>query len=246
MIAFPLTTCARLIFAALLFTTQVFPEQAFAEPAVNNDPTHELEADIATRKRSRAISELSNGLRRHGVDLAVHVARTTGLQIDGSDETDRLLLEADVAAAVFDRFLYPGGFDDDAARCRLKLLLRQKISFINRMCELSESQKQSLQLAGHGDIERLFDRVYTERKRFILAVGEDSDGTSFETVLGATSSLRSPLNSGTFEHDSLFAKVLTTRLTPAQVAKYRRARSKLSPAHQKTVPDLPVAKCNAS
>jgi hypothetical protein len=45
-----------------------------------------------------------------------------------------------------------------ATRKELDMLLRQKIAIVDRLCGLTDSQKETLQLAGRGDIKRWLDR----------------------------------------------------------------------------------------
>ncbi len=46
--------------------------------------------------------------------------------------------------------------------------LRQKIAIVDRVCGLTGPQKEKLELAGRGDIKRLFDRVEKVARHFEL------------------------------------------------------------------------------
>src|SRR5437016_5263336 len=100
MLALSLRARGRSILVVLLFTTHVFAGQALAEPTANDESAHELELTSNGRSRGMSIIELASALRHNNVRYCVAVARIVGLQPGESDETDRLLLETDVAAAV--------------------------------------------------------------------------------------------------------------------------------------------------
>jgi len=51
------------------------------------------------------------------------------------------------------------GSDATTVHGQLDTLLRQKVAVIDLICELTDVQKQKLQLAGRGDMKRLIDRV---------------------------------------------------------------------------------------
>ena len=93
------------------------------------------------------------------------------------------------------------------------LLLR--IDDLDRVCALSESQKQKLRLAGQGDIKRFFDRV------------ADSSGSSAgqtdpnQNIWQEIQPLQIELNTGLFGDESLFAKTIKRTLDREQTARAR-------------------------
>jgi hypothetical protein len=212
------------------------------------------ESEIAIWRKMEGITTICSLLRNNKADFAADVARRYGLQseeleeLNENDETDEtqheLRLQPDVAAAVFDTFLYgSSGLQVDEAPVgrRLESILRKRISSINELCRLTDHQKEKLRLAGTGDIKRLFDSVAAQRKRFVAAVDGESPSSSIELVTNETSRIRNGLNSGPFEHDSFFAKVLRSHLTPTQVADYNRRKSNLSLANRKAIPEVRLA-----
>src|SRR5262249_49011015 len=67
-------------------------------------------------------------------------------------------------ARYFDGLIF-GKKDFAAARRELHLFLRERIAETDLICGLSERQKQKLQLAGRGDLKRLFDRIDAGRRK---------------------------------------------------------------------------------
>src|SRR5262249_24107672 len=77
-----------------------------------------------------------------------------GGQLPGDDDFVRLSFNYDWAEIV--------------TRERLTPLLKQKIAAIDRFCDLSDVQRQKLQLSGRGDIKRRLDAIERARSRFEL------------------------------------------------------------------------------
>src|SRR5579859_6597292 len=51
------------------------------------------------------------------------------------------------------------GLDADAADEKLKTAVQQKIVVVDRACDLTDAQKEKLELAGRGDSKQLLERV---------------------------------------------------------------------------------------
>lgn len=195
------------------------------------------DSQIAGWRKMEGIVSICSSLRSNRADSAAQVAREYGLQskdetlneYDAPDESQpELRLQPDIAAAVFDTFLYGGGgyqIDEAPVRERLESILRKTISSVHKLCGLTDDQKERLHLAGKGDIKRLFDNVATQRMKFVAAVNGESPSSPVELVTSETSRIRNGVTSGPFDDDSLFAKVLRSRLTPTQVAVWERWRN---------------------
>jgi hypothetical protein len=111
------------------------------------------------------------------------------------------------------------------ARTRLVGRLAIKIASIDRICNLTDEQKHRLELAGRGDVKRLFDRIDALQPQ--PDEGHVVDDRRFRiwaqrlnTDAGA---IRRTYKSGVFEGGSLFAKTLKTTLTAEQAAACAKA-----------------------
>ncbi len=134
-------------------------------------------------------------------------------------------LDAAEARAKLDELVFGDGASAAGVLARLEERLQKKLETIDRVSGLTEAQKQKLQLAGHGDLKRLFDRAEKLRE---LCDGyfEIADLDQFQKwaaeLKSETKALRQPLAAGPFGADSFLARSMKTTLTAEQAAKYAR------------------------
>jgi hypothetical protein len=93
--------------------------------------------------------------------------------------------------------------------------LSQKIDEIGKICGLSEMQKQKLNLAGKGDIQRIVSRV-DDLKAKVQSGALTQE--QFSALFQETRPLHEALQQGLFGSGSLFHKTLFTVLRPEQAA----------------------------
>jgi hypothetical protein len=119
----------------------------------------------------------------------------------------------------FEQWVFP---QDRAAgaRRRFDALLTLHIEDIDRACQLSDAQKNKLQLLGRGDIKRVFDSYEKAKHRFNLL---NNDVQRLQEVMQDVTPLRMISQTGLFESDSLLAKALRNTLTPDQLTRYDAA-----------------------
>jgi hypothetical protein len=108
----------------------------------------------------------------------------------------------------------------DRARARLEARLAWEIRRIDQVYGLSPEQKHKLEVAGRGDIKRLFDDVRKQQERLESARG---DVLQYRAILKGLKPLRVDAHL-LFIDGSLFAKTLKTTLSPAQRARYEKDR----------------------
>jgi hypothetical protein len=108
----------------------------------------------------------------------------------------------------------------DRARARLEARLAWEIKRIDQVYGLSSEQKHKLEVAGRGDIKRLFDDVRKQQERLESARG---DVLQYRAILKGLKPLRVDAHL-LFIEGSLFAKTLKTTLSPAQRARYEKDR----------------------
>jgi hypothetical protein len=122
-----------------------------------------------------------------------------------------------------------------AAREELSIHLQRNIESIDRICRLSDAQKQKLVTAGSGEFSRFFKQTEGLRLRIRnplpqIAVNKGALDEKLNMLLEETRPRRRMVNSGIFDSGSLFAKTLRTTLTADQAAAYEASQSELKPA----------------
>jgi hypothetical protein len=178
--------------------------------------------------RGKAVqSQVINGVVLVFGELAdTDEVSTTG---DGQVELPRKPKErVELFSGSFDEIIYGSGSSAADALYRLDRCLQEKLDKIDRISELTEVQRQKLQLAGRGDLKRLFVRTgklgaLCDRYAEIDDVNQFQKWT--EDLRREATALRQPLANGPLETGSLLAKCMKTVLTDEQAAKYARYES---------------------
>lgn len=121
----------------------------------------------------------------------------------------------------FDQWVFNlnGTIDKGGVKTRQKLrdLADSRIEELDRLCSLTEPQKQKLRLAAHGDIVRLFDQVELVRAKFSKV---RNDQNKFNQIFQDVQPLQTAINSEQFGTDSFFYKTVAKTLTPEQVRRF--------------------------
>jgi len=126
---------------------------------------------------------------------------------------------------VTDSYVELQGFTT-VTRTKLDTDLRVKVAIVNRLCGLTDSQKQALALAGRGDIKRWFDR-FEENQAQLRLVGNDRNkiralGEENRLLMRMCDNQPALRNDGT-----LFVKSLEKFLASEQPTKYQAIRDVL-------------------
>jgi hypothetical protein len=103
------------------------------------------------------------------------------------------------------------------ARRRLDAQLATQISEIDRVCKLTDAQKNKLRLAGRGDIKRFIDR-FEELKQKSQVI--EPDEPNVVAIHEELNHLQTTLWAGLFHENSLLVKSLPTTLTDEQLTRY--------------------------
>jgi hypothetical protein len=139
---------------------------------------------------------------------------------------------------VLDQILYgPETTDAAAARQRLEAMLKERIDLVHRLCDLSDAQREKLELSGRGDIQRFVRRA--EKLREELPKILDTEVT--REFARETWALHELVAKGAFGRDSLFGKSLHRMLTPKQSADIARRSEELPPSSKKILKSLPLS-----
>jgi hypothetical protein len=116
-----------------------------------------------------------------------------------------------------DQWVFQQYGNASTARVRLKDLLKLYMENVDQICSLSDAQKQKLQLAGQGDVERFF-RKYTEVKTKFQTIRNDQQKVN--QVFQDIRPLQAKLTTGLFDRDSLLQKCLVNTINRKQFLQY--------------------------
>src|SRR5262249_37585919 len=118
----------------------------------------------------------------------------------------------------FDFMLF-GRRGPEGARIRLERMLARKIAAIDRICGLSEIQKEKLDAGGREDIQRVFERI-EEQGACLARVPDENAALDLNWLMPETSAIGRLSGRGLFGNDSVFAAALKATLTPDQATRY--------------------------
>jgi hypothetical protein len=122
------------------------------------------------------------------------------------------------------RWVFGDGSDAVTARKQLEMFLSQKVMLVDRVCGLTDAQKQTLQLAGRGDNKRLLARVEEMGMQLQLV---KNDENKVEALFQDAKTLRHHVGAG-LSHEMFFVKSLEKTLTAEQLVRYEPLRAVLS------------------
>jgi hypothetical protein len=128
-------------------------------------------------------------------------------------------------SGTFDELVY--GSDSCAADARIRLdnRLRERLAKIDRISQLTDAQREKLQLAGRGDIKRFFDRADRLRAicdRYAEITARDQFQNWTEELRREAHALQKLLAEGPIDAQSLMARTMKKTLTVEQSANYSR------------------------
>ena len=110
------------------------------------------------------------------------------------------------------------GLDADEVDAKLKTAVQQKIVVVDRVCGLTDAQKEKLELAGRGDGKQLLEHVEKMVAQF------KAEREMVKELTSEAQRLSRAVGPGLAEvpvGSSLFIKALDTTLTPDQLIKFR-------------------------
>ena len=148
---------------------------------------------------------------------AVFTIVAVGRAQEEPDDASVVRSQFRIADGTLDKRIFGKAADRAAARTQLEKLLAHRLAGINKLCDLSEAQRDKLRLAGQGDIRHFFDRVERLRER----ARSDLDESGHRAVLREAALLHRSYQSGLAGGNSLFAKKVSSVLSPEQAARYR-------------------------
>jgi hypothetical protein len=124
-----------------------------------------------------------------------------------------------VSPKLVDSYIYAEHQTETGCREWLDACLRLKVNEIGKLFGLSQTQKDKLELAGKGDIDRFVRRVDELKGKW---QPRRVPQAQFNAMARETWPLQQLLGHGLFESGSLFQKTLLTTLRPDQAAHYEQ------------------------
>jgi len=136
-------------------------------------------------------------------------------------------------SGTFDELVFGIGSNADEVQAQLNKRLRETLEKIDRISQLTDAQREKLQLAGRGDIKRFFDRadnlrVMCDRYAEITALDQFQKWT--EDLRREAHALQKLLAEGPIDAQSLMGRTMKKTLTADQSVKY--ARYEATPPYQ--------------
>jgi len=163
--------------------------------------------------------------------LSLAAAVVADPERESNDPNTPAVEDVNPADRAFYRFIFLLGGDDPLttpAQMRKlqerKLLL--KIAIVDRVCGLTDSQKEKLRLAGQGDIKQQFDQIEGFGRRFQLVRDQPE---KLRALADEVRPLRRAIyRLGLSDGDVLFGRILQTLLTAEQRGRYEPVRTAVS------------------
>lgn len=120
----------------------------------------------------------------------------------------------------FEQWVYGGPGRTNVVRNEMESNLLLKVGELERTCKLTQTQKQKLILAGHGDIKHFLDKVADAYKVF-----EENryNQAGMNLIIQETQPLAALLRNGLFNDDSIYARTIGTTLDANQSKTFRQA-----------------------
>ena len=109
-----------------------------------------------------------------------------------------------------------------AIRGRLEKRLEPEVAIVDHVCELSDAQRQRLELAGRAAIQRLVEGIAERRTKFEQLKDEPEQTSRLHLEI---EELQRSVETGPFGTDKIFRKSLETMLTKEQLVKYAPIRT---------------------
>jgi hypothetical protein len=115
--------------------------------------------------------------------------------------------------ANFDQWIFPGCADAAAGRVRIETQVKLQLAEIERSCQLTDEQRERLELAARGDFQRFLEQVEALRRKFEpIKHDQQKMGEFWQEI----QPLQARQARGLTGPDALLAKVLPRTLTEEQ------------------------------
>ncbi len=119
----------------------------------------------------------------------------------------------------FEQWIF-GGRNASTGRQKLETQLKLQMDAVDRECQLNDSQKNKLLLAGRGDIKRFWEHYEVTRQKFLIV---RKDQQKMNEIWQEIQPLQMTLNAGLFNDQSFLLKTIRNTLDAVQTANYDTA-----------------------
>jgi len=130
--------------------------------------------------------------------------------------------EVDNWDANFDQWVFPGVTSAAAGRQRLETQVKMHLAEIDRSCQLADQQRERLQLAARGDLQRFLDQVEALRRKFEVT---KRDNEAMGQLWQEIQPLQVRQSRGLTGPDGLLTKILSKTLTEEQSRQFDAAQN---------------------
>ena len=137
----------------------------------------------------------------------------------------------------FERWVFQHFRSMANARASLLAELTLKVDELNRICELDDSQRRKLSLAGRGDMKRFFDNYEQVKTKFQRTRPEER---KIDSVFQDIAPLQAAIQAGLFDGDSVIHRSLKNILTDAQRTKYLQVQQERQRIRHQAAVELTV------
>jgi hypothetical protein len=137
----------------------------------------------------------------------------------------------------FERWVFQHFRSMSNARESLLAELTLKVDELDRICNLDDSQRRKLSLAGRGDMKRFFDTYERVKTKFQRTTPKDR---RIDTVFQEIAPLQTAIQAGLFDGDSFIHRSLKNVLTDAQRTKYLQVQQERQRIRHQAAVELTV------
>lgn len=193
-----------------------------------NEPSMKLSQYQIVGRALLPVTKRTTGKTAHPTNVFVcltlwlSIAATAIAQDDDDPPEEALLGRAqaqnfEMPENQFDQWIFQNFPTAAAARKKLDQMLSLQMDDVDRACQLTESQRKKLLLAGRGDMVQFYEQVEVVRKKFLLV---RKDQQKFNEIWQDISPLQMKFQAGLFGDDSFYHKTLRNMLKGDQLSKY--------------------------
>lgn len=173
----------------------------------------------------------------HRVAILVAISLSSDLLSHASANEVIVIGRNQVTLQQFERWVFQHFRSMKNARTSLLAELTLKVDELDRICDLDDTQRRKLSLAGRGDVKRFFDNYEQVKTKFQRTRPEDRE---INSVFQEIAPLQAAIQAGLFDGDSIIHRSLKNVLTDAQRAKYLRVQQERQRIRHQAAVELTV------
>ncbi len=149
--------------------------------------------------------------------LGSDIARSAPDDVEALPQAQAPIAQFQMDEQNFDANVFQPSGNAKAARIQMEANLDVKLNEIDRICGLSDSQRNKLKLAASSDMKRFFDEVAVVRKKVKTGM---IDQNAWNNIWQEIQPLRTRQSAGLFGESSFFTKSVRRALSKEQATAY--------------------------